>query len=102
MYFKVQLVVSRNDNSPYLADGLYLVQADNPTVLDGVAKALVAKHLIATDYVHDALPDDFGPPAAITLGNPDSIALGTDLTYTDDLGKVDWESWRSTQGPSVD
>ena len=94
MYYVVNLVVSRDDASPYLRDGLYLVRADNDTVVDGVAKALVAKHLLASDYVHRQLPADFAPPPVIILANPDAIQLGVDLSYTDDLAKVDWEAWR--------
>lgn len=94
MYYLVQLVVSRNDAPPYLRDGLYLAQAPDAASLDGLAKALVAKHLTATDYLHKAMPEDFAPPPAVQLGNPDSIPLGVDISWTDDMNKVDWDAWR--------
>lgn len=94
MYYLVQLVVSRNHKPPYLSDGLYLVRAADLTAVDSLAKGLVAKHLLATDYVHTELPNDFAPPAVIALGDPDAIQLGVDISYTDDLQKVDWDAWR--------
>lgn len=92
MYYVVQLVVSRNDAPPFLRDGLYLVRADNKTVLDGIAKALVAQHLTAQDYIHREA--EAAPPPTVQLGNPDSIRLGVDISYTDDMAKVDWDAWR--------
>lgn len=92
MYFLVQLVASRNDKPPFLADGRYLVQAKDKAAMDGVAKALVAKHLTAQDYLHKQMPDDFAPSATITLANPDSIQLGQELYGTPDFAKIDWNA----------
>lgn len=89
MLYKVQLLTASAER---LVDGLYLVQAASPAVLDGVAKGLIGKTLHAHDYIHEALDPAFKLPATIKLGNPDTLALGRDLTYDADLAKIDWDS----------